>query len=233
MGELITATSVLNPGERTTFEVTKTTALTIGRGTIKHHLEVAPIDADRTSPPTSLIERNFDAEYIDAWLAFHEAGLAVTPSLQLSSRNTLLVTDLKADGSEIYGKGLKQILFDQSWPIDDDPPAQRQRPRPETDKKFLGLFKWYHFRKIEREAFRFAEEAAERGIEIPLDDPFELYVRPDGSWNFIALDLHGGGATGRDKNELSALHYARAHMVVNNLYHIHQLLQQVVTPPAA
>src|SRR5688572_175945 len=108
MSEQITATSVLDPGNRINLDIITATPLEIGTGTVKHCLETT-LGGDQPTTTIPLIERNFDPSYIDAWIAFREAGIAVTPTLHLSSRNTLLVTDLKADGSELYGKGLSQI----------------------------------------------------------------------------------------------------------------------------
>src|SRR6266567_1114957 len=71
----------------------------------------------------SLIERPLDQNYVDNWYAFREVGLPVVPTLRESSRGTLLVTDVKADGSEIYGKGLMHTL---EHPMHYEP---RERPR--------------------------------------------------------------------------------------------------------
>src|SRR6185369_10384550 len=42
--------------------------------------------------------------YKDNWLLFKKAGLPVVPTLRETDRNTVLVTDVTADGSALCGK---------------------------------------------------------------------------------------------------------------------------------
>src|SRR5664279_1790609 len=79
----------------------------------------------------SLIERDYNPHYVTNWHAFREVGLPVVPTLRTSSWGTLLLTDMKADGSEFYGKNLSRLLC--------RPRKDRFRERPEIDKLFLEL----------------------------------------------------------------------------------------------
>src|SRR6266487_7174855 len=62
--------------------------------------EKAVLAAEVDGELISYIERRYDALYVENWLAMRSAGLPVVPDLLVSSRDTLLVTDVKADGSE-------------------------------------------------------------------------------------------------------------------------------------
>jgi hypothetical protein len=214
MSELVVATSILDPGNRTTFEVKKAVPLDIGVAE-KQHLEVNIINPGRIALSTSLIERYFDPVYAESWLTCHVAGLTIPPELQLSSRNTLLMADLKADGSELYGKGLAQIFSHRH--------CERQRSRPEIDKKFLHLFS-SGFRQLEKEAFRFADRATEQDIKLSFDDAFELHLRPDDSWNFIAIDLEDEVGHDWSKDTLAQHQKRCAERVISQLRDIYRQL---------
>lgn len=132
--------------------------------------------------PISLIERPMDEFYIEHWKAFKEVGFPVVPMLRQSENNTLLVTDVKADGSEVYGKGLRIMVSEHR--------KQRTRPRPDVDRRFLALMSSESFKETLSERLRnYAVTATRNNMGLATDDPFELVVRPDGKWKIMMLDL--------------------------------------------
>ncbi|MBI2334436.1 hypothetical protein HYU96_01415 [Candidatus Daviesbacteria bacterium] len=149
-----------------------------------------------------LVEREFNQSYINNWHIFRKAGLPVVPTLRVSSRNTLLVTDIKADGSEIYGKSLLTSLHDIH--------EIRSRPRLNVDRVFLQLTQPGNFQSIDRKTKEYLDIANSERIRLPFDDPFEFVVHPDGSWELMILDLTYG--------------YAIAESVYS--YHVNELREQ-------
>jgi hypothetical protein len=97
---------------------------------------------------------------IATWLAFRDAGLPVAPELFTRPGNTVFVADVKADGSEVFGKYLRCTL-QQDMP--------RERPRPKIDE--------------------YVSKADNASLVLPKDDPFELIIHPNGEWDLITLDL--------------------------------------------
>lgn len=63
----------------------------------------------------TLVERGRKAVYIEKWNLLRNAGLPVIPTLRESSRETVLLTDLRHDGAEIYGKGMWGSIMDRSY----------------------------------------------------------------------------------------------------------------------
>ncbi len=130
----------------------------------------------------SLIERLHEPElYERNWKAFKEAGLPVPPMLRKTPEGRLFVTDVKADGSEVYGKAFKILL---------ETGQEGYRPRPEIDKLFLKLMRSHkERRKIEKSALECVNIATSRELILPSDGPFELVVHPNGTWDVMLLDL--------------------------------------------
>lgn len=220
------ATSILYPERQTTLNIIEATPLSIGYGSVKQHL-TATIDG--TNQVVSLIERNNDPLLVQGWLAMREAGIPTVPTLRQTSRNTLLVTDVKADGSEVYGRGLAEQQIMSYL----DPTVERQRLRPAMDQRFLKISAWHRFHKIRKAAINYADRATDRGLCLPYDDPFEMLVRPDGSWGLIALDVR---ETRREDNERARdfLNKDVAEKFLNAIQGLRKdLLRRVVTPPAA
>ncbi|HVF69637.1 MAG TPA: hypothetical protein VNA13_03670 [Xanthomonadales bacterium] len=132
----------------------------------------------------SLIKRkDIDGRYEANWCAFREAGLPVVRTLRRGEERSIFLTDVKADGSETYGSNLKYVLRRNH---------KRSRARPEIDRIFVGLINPADFRKITDRVAECASIASENHILLPPDDPFDLVVHPDSSWDIVLLDLEFG-----------------------------------------
>jgi|SRR5882672_5427263 len=147
----------------------------------------AVIEANVAGRSVSLVMRAYDENIVQCWQAFKEARLPVVPTLRrvtIEDSPWVLATDVKADGSEVYGSGLEVLLITG---------LRRERPpHPSVDQHFLELTNDQNFPKIIVKADSFSRLASAKGLLLPEDDAFELLVRPDGSWNLIILDLSGG-----------------------------------------
>lgn len=136
----------------------------------------------------SLVERPYEPAYPQAWLGFRDIGLPVAPTLLKTSRDTLLTTDMKRNGGELYGKYLSLMLQQRRRP---------RPPRPSTDAHFLALAA-QDFEPIKERAAGLRERATEGGVRLPAD-AFELHMEPDGRWNLVTIDLDA--TTIRDRSE--------------------------------
>jgi hypothetical protein len=121
-----------------------------------------------------LMERRLDPVYEANWFAMKKAHLPVVPTLR-KTEDKLIVTDVKADGSETYGKGFLSAIGERS--------------RPDVDTHFLELTTGENLQAITQQIDTYIDRANQAGIAIPWDDPFELLVHPNGSWQLIILDL--------------------------------------------
>lgn len=120
------------------------------------------------------IEIGSDEVPADKYMEFRQrlvdAGIPTVPSIRKISSNEVAMTDLTADGSGLYGKN-------RDYQLIDEPVA--------TDKFFRSL----DFTEVFREVREIIDKADKASIVIPQDDPFELLVHPDGTWNLIILDV--------------------------------------------
>lgn len=140
---------------------------------------VLDVRIEKTGERTTLLERADIGKYPVVWSVLSEAGLPVVPDLYVGPDNTLLATDLKADGSEFYGK---------SYSMSVEFRHEHERPRPEIDPIFMDLIE-RKAPEIEEQVQDYARKAAEAGVLLAYDDPVDMLVRPDGSFQVMALDL--------------------------------------------
>ncbi|HEV7454485.1 MAG TPA: hypothetical protein VGO07_04460 [Candidatus Saccharimonadales bacterium] len=127
--------------------------------------------------------REHNDHYIHSWQVCNEAGIPVVPEVMVSDDDTLLVTDVKAGGSEVYGKGMARALSSY------DHAQERHRPHADIDALFMQITAPENVGAIRAEAERISQLAINAGMELPADDPYELIVHPDGTWQLMTLDL--------------------------------------------
>ena len=129
-----------------------------------------------------LVERRTGnaSTYIEKWQMLKDAGLPVVPTLRMSSRGTLLLTDLTHDGSDLYGKGKWLEMKGGVYSYD----AAR-----EGDSEFLRITDHENISEVIAEADYLSEYATQSDILLPYDDPCELIVSPDGDWRLCIIDV--------------------------------------------
>ena len=129
-----------------------------------------------------LVERDDIQEngqkYSENWKKCKDAGLPVVPTLRKTKDGKVLMTDLTADGSRLYGKS---VSIELNWY------GRLSYGEPMFD--FLTIIPYDEFEKIISKTVEYTEIASKKGILLPDDDPFELVVHPDGKWNLVILDL--------------------------------------------
>jgi hypothetical protein len=196
--ERIAATSVANPDLQAMLTVTGEHSIGMGYEekrlvtayvSLGHNALSGTIEEVADQATVTMLERSFHItegyyspiHFIKNWKAHREADIPTSPALYTTdSPDKLLVTDVKADGSETYGKGRSNnMLYNQ----------ETDRPRPKIDELFLGITADKNLLAIEAKALEYARRATSHNLVLATDDPLELIVHPDGTWDFIALDL--------------------------------------------
>ena len=189
-----------------------------GGGTESKHLVLG---ADNRS----YIERLYDIRWINNWKAMRKAGLPVVPDILLNPmRRFMLLTDIKADGSEAYGKALSRCLEYPSI-------IPRDRPRPDIDQLFLNLTTPENLPKIKQAVDKLVATANTSNIELPKDDAVELVIHPDGSWGLMTLDLqYAKTLTPQTQAEIDARRSSNITSTARFLRHI-KIIRQCLTTP--
>lgn len=127
------------------------------------------------------------ATYVDKWKMFKDAGFPVVPTLRQTEDGRLFMTDITADGSEIYGKGIMKALEDAL-----DSAKNPKQKIPEQIKHIELFMKVIEekFDEIKTKVEEYRKRANEKKLCLPVDDPFEFILHPDGTWELMMLDLN-------------------------------------------
>jgi hypothetical protein len=154
----------------------------------------------------AFVERPLDSRFIDTYENHRSVGLPVpsevlivdTDQRMTLQTRSMLVTDVTADGSAVYGKS----LLGPGWS------ARRRAPSPELDARFMELTNRKNLPRVIALTHSYRDLATQAGLALPDDDPFELIIHPGGGWSIITLDLSNysyppGNERARDRNETS------------------------------
>jgi hypothetical protein len=163
-----------------------------GAREFKTLLEVAFAGADDR---TTMVERDLHPTTAETWRAFRQAGITVSPDMYVIAQDTpaplgrQLVPDMKADGSELYGKYM-------AWSLSKLRP--RERTNPHADERFIKLLGKKE-QQVRTDIACRAALATRNNVQLAYDDAFELIMYPDSSWDLIALDLTHARGTPDDQ----------------------------------
>jgi hypothetical protein len=131
---------------------------------------------------TVKLVKRFDnsGEYKKSWNVFRQAGIPIVPSLRVSKNNPdeIYLTDLTANGSEIYGKSVYFKILNG-----------KNHESFNPSFKLAKAFSKIPYESIEQEVERVVKIANQNNIFLPWDDAFELVIKPDGKWNLVVIDL--------------------------------------------
>jgi hypothetical protein len=119
------------------------------------------------------VSRPPSQKFYDSWKLLTDAGIKTVPYVWIASDDEVVMPDITSDGSRLYGKSELGELRKQNRALD------------EKDTNFAKI----DFEAVKTETERLIQLATEREIVISPDDPFELRVKPDGTWEVIALDI--------------------------------------------
>lgn len=176
-----------------------------------------------------LIERadNMGADglaYSEKWKMFKEAGLPVVPTLRKTEKGTVLMTDLRADGSEIFGKALLYKLTGKAI----FPDEQKVEVPYNFVMRFLEIVEGDEFQKLKTKVQEHVSAASESKIVLPIDDPFELVIHPDGSWDLVTVDLkHGTKASETESSKIEELNTRYASFFLKTLSELGQVYKSL------
>jgi hypothetical protein len=116
--------------------------------------------------------------FIQQWRAYKEAGVATIPSVRKISDSEVLMTNLTRDGSAFYGKAARYA-------------SERDinLPLQPMDHVFMNI----NLDPVIQEAQRMADILMQKHVYLPYDDPFDLLVHPNGSWEVLIMDIDSQG----------------------------------------
>lgn len=129
--------------------------------------------------PISMVKRSLGFglpadKYILLWRRLKKFGIATIPTVRKLSDHEVLVTDLTADGSKLYGKEEKKDALYGTWGAVE-----------EVDDILTRI----SLSDIATRASSLVEQANIAGFLLARDDPFKIMVRPDGSWDVGVFDF--------------------------------------------
>lgn len=116
--------------------------------------------------------------YLARWKYLRSHGIPTVGSMRVVDGNKVAMGDMTANGGEFFGKEKGMQL---EWELRDGV----IRKLTETEQAFLKIDK----KELKTELDRLVDDAWEKGIRLPWDDPFEVLVRDDGSYQLMILDL--------------------------------------------
>lgn len=142
-----------------------------------------------------LIRRNFDDRFPyntrdnlriaqqtqDEWKKYKVADLPTYDTLRLAQDGSLLTTDESAFGARTYGNPDFRYSLKEGKIF-------RTRKDKIIDEQFIKLAS-EPMDKIRQESDRIVDIASQNRIGLPLNDPLELIVNPDGKWQIKTLDV--------------------------------------------
>lgn len=123
--------------------------------------------------------RNDAERYVKKWQILRDADVPTASSMRVVDENTIAMGDMTRDGSKFFGKELWVKIMDG---VD-----EKMRELTPMEKIFLGIDSL----KIKEEMGRVLKLAWDKGIRLPYDDPYDILVHPDGSFEVLVLDLSG------------------------------------------
>ncbi len=166
-----------------------------------------------------LIEREDKHHIFEKWQLLYSAGIRVVSFMRRTDRGTVVMPDIRADGSELYGKSL---VFQANNTFQTEL-TQPRAPHP-LDSVFLSIVQSpTELATIESVARVYAKKATRNNILLPGDDPFELIVHPDPEhrWDVICLDVEEASA-------VTALH--RSHLEQDNQDGVQAFVRFITNP---
>jgi hypothetical protein len=177
-------------------DVSKKRKFYLGGGKPKHFVE-ASVGKDQDLK-MSLVEKETLSEFhsdmmLKVWKRCRQNNIDVVDFMAKTSDGFIIMSNITHDGSQIYGRSLLHT-------IKSDDHGERKRDVNELDKKFINLMQNNH-EKINQAALKIAEKTASAGIILPSDDPLDLILHPDGSWQIMPLDIENAVLDSAPSNE--------------------------------
>jgi len=232
MSEHISLQSTIGPPRKTELEVT--TALPFQGGIRdKTHFETELIVGNRSRVLKWVRRQRYgenDArDYFQVWNRLRELGFPVVNTVRQDNKYAY-IPDLTSDGSRVYGRGLQEYLdMDQSQ--SDPYYVDLFYSTSSLDQVFLQLIA-NSLPEVQAKVGYWRDFATQNGVGLP-EDAFVIYVRPNGKWQLLMLDVEKATFdTISDKNKAMILE--RNTLVSEKFMHTIQelarLLNRKLTP---
>lgn len=161
-----------------TVSIEKKTEIPLGTERFKYYLTAA-----LKGRQMKLVTRDQTPNFISAWQMLHQNGFPTYRFVRIAqneNRSTVVLPDMTADGSKLYGKSLADELRRN--------PRYIFRPSAIDRQMIHVVIKYYQ--EISKEAYRLAEKATKLGLVLTDDaEPFELKVDSSGNWQLFMMDI--------------------------------------------
>lgn len=184
LGERVFVDVPGNTGSPIQLEIIRKNKFNHGGGKDKYKVDGNIIIDEETKLPIQLVQRNFGVNterIFKTWEYCHYNNGPVIPIMAKADNGDVLMPDLEADGSTLYGRGVNAYMEGGHGEL------RRFEPR---DNVFLEIMKKKeNVIEIEKLVDRNIKWFTDHDVRIAMDDPFELIVHPDGSFEVISLDL--------------------------------------------
>lgn len=125
--------------------------------------------------------------YFERWKYLRKIGIPTVSSMRLVDEIRLAMEDMTTDGSEFMGKGKREELCGLEY-------SDRSRELTTGERLFLEIDP----QKIKDEVGRVADLAWDHGITLPDDDPYDLLIHLDGSFEVLVMDITALGKVGKE-----------------------------------
>lgn len=153
----------------------------------KHRVRASIIGRGSRIREVSLVQKEIRHpggadEFIKEWQRLKSAGIPTIPTVRKISPSEVVMTDMTLDGGAFFGKS-------DLW----ESKVRKERGKArEIDRRFVEI----DLKEIEAQGNEIAQQATDHDIALPYDDPFDLLVHPDGTWQLVVLDIDNQSAEG-------------------------------------
>jgi len=165
-------------GSHDKVRVEAVSAIDEGENMRKMSLIIKEIDEeDKTFFPSETKEMSQAERYMEKWNILRSNGIPTVSSMRIIDRRTVALGDMTVDGSKFFGKEIAIRVYERQY--------VEKRSLKIIEEVFLKIDPL----EIKKEIERIQRLAWDKGIILPDNDPYDLLVHPDGTWEVLVLDI--------------------------------------------
>ncbi|OGD83431.1 hypothetical protein A2572_01850 [Candidatus Collierbacteria bacterium RIFOXYD1_FULL_40_9] len=112
------------------------------------------------------------------WKYLQEIGCNVPPNVVVLDENRAAMTDMTANGGEFFGKVKRNKISVEAG-------MKKKRELSKKEVSFLSL----DIDDVKQRVLGLIESLSEKSIEIQSDDPYDLLIKDDGTYEIVLLDF--------------------------------------------
>lgn len=127
--------------------------------------------------PSETPEMTPAERYLEKWNILRKNGIPTVSSMGVVDDRTIVMGDMTVDGSEFFGKEIGIRAYEREY--------VKKRPLRMTEQSYLNIDP----EALKKEIERVQRLAWDKGIVLPDNDPYDLLVHPNGTWEVLVLDI--------------------------------------------